>query len=64
MSAAEVIEQIKNLPPDEQAKVTAFVRERQIAAPSGVRYADDAAFQEAKDWAFKEHDELLRKLSQ
>jgi hypothetical protein len=62
MSAVEVIEQIKKLPADEQAKVTAYVQQQ--AAHSSTRYADDAAFQEAKDWAFKEHDELLRKLSQ
>lgn len=57
-----MIEQFKNLPADEQAKVTEFVQ-RQAAGPKTC-YADDATFQEAKAWAFKEHDELLRKLSQ
>jgi hypothetical protein len=63
MSAVEVIEEFKKLPADEQAKVTAFVQQQAAAHPNA-RYADDATFQEAKAWAFKEHDELLRKLSQ
>lgn len=63
MSAVEVIEEIKKLPANEQAKVTAFVQQH-TSAQSKTRYADDATFQEAKAWAFKEHDELLRKLSQ
>ena len=63
MSAVEVIEEYKKLPVDEQAKVTAFVQQQTSAQPK-TRYADDATFQEAKAWAFKEHDELLRKLSQ
>ena len=63
MSAVEVIEEFKKLPADEQAKVTAFVQQQAAAHPNA-RYADDATFQEAKTWAFKEHDELLRKLSQ
>ena len=62
MSAVEIIEEINKLPADERAKIAAFVGQ-QTAAPQ-VRYADDASFQEAKAWAFKEHDELLRKLSQ
>jgi hypothetical protein len=63
MSAVEVIEEFKKLPPDEQAKVTAFVQQQAAAQPKA-NYADSASFQEAKAWAFKEHDELLRKLSQ
>ena len=63
MSAVEVIEQFKQLPQDEQAKVATFVQQQTSAQPK-VRYADDATFQEAKAWAFNEHDELLRKLSQ
>lgn len=60
MSAIEVIEQIKKLSPDERAKVVAFIREQ----PQTVRYADDASFSAAKDWALKEHSDLLRKLAQ
>ena len=63
MSAVEVIEEIKKLPVEERAKVTAFVQQQTSALPK-TRFADDATFQEAKTWAFKEHDELLRKLSQ
>ena len=63
MSAVEVIEEFKKLSVDERAKVTAFVQQQTSAQPK-TRYADDATFQEAKAWAFKEHDDLLRKLSQ
>jgi len=63
MSAVEVIEEIKKLPVEERAKVAAFVQQ-QTSAPPQTRFADVATFQEAKAWAFQEHDELLRKLSQ
>ena len=63
MTAREVIEQIKTLPPPERAKVVDFVHDME-AKESPVRAADDQAFTEAAKWVFNEHAELMRKLSQ
>jgi hypothetical protein len=61
MSAAEVIEQIKALPPSEQKIVAEFVQEISNGQP--VRYMDERTFNAAVDKVFKEHHELLRKLA-
>ena len=58
MTALEVIDQIKALPPEERAKVIEFVH----AATTGE--AGDTAFANAAKWVFEEHRELMRKLSQ
>jgi len=62
MTAHEVINQIKALPPEERAKVIDFVE----AVKAGNSHAGsaDKDFAAAADWAFKEHTELMRKLSQ
>ena len=60
MSAAEIIEEIKALPPAEQARVIAFVNDLNGHA---VKYASDEAFQKAADEVFEKHRELLRKLA-
>jgi len=62
MNAHEVIDRIKALPPEEQAKVIDFIEE--VKAAHRVKYADDKSFAAAADWVFKEHAELMRKLSQ
>ena len=61
MEAREVINQIKSLPPEEQAKVVDFIEE--VKAMQRVRYADQMGFAEAAKWVFTEHAELMRKLS-
>ena len=64
MSAAEIIEQIKALPAEEQAKVAVFVRDLPAAngdARSGTM--DDAHFRKAADAVFSKHGELLKKLA-
>jgi hypothetical protein len=61
VSAAEVIEQIKALPPAEQKIVVQFVQE--ISNGHQVRYMDEQTFNAAVDKVFKEHSELLRKLA-
>jgi hypothetical protein len=64
MSVAEIIEQIKTLPAEEQAKVAEFLREcvsgQEAASP---RIMEDAAFNKAADATFSKHDELLKKLA-
>lgn len=62
MNAHEVIDRIKALPPEEQAKVIDFIEE--VKAAQRERYADDQSFAAAAEWVFKEHAELMRKLSQ
>ena len=63
MTAYEVIDQIKALPLPERAKVLDFVHELEAKEPK-VKYADAQAFGEAAKWAFGEHADLMRKLSQ
>lgn len=59
MSAAEVIEEIKKLSPEEREAVAAFVRdfERQIGGVS-------EEFKRAADQVFATNAELFRKLAQ
>jgi len=61
MNAVEIIEEIKRLPDEEQEKVIAFARQRQVGQ---IRYADDATFEAAADKVFKSHSDLLHKLAQ
>jgi hypothetical protein len=63
MTAREVIDYIKTLPPQERSKVVDFVHEM-TTQESPVKHADNAAFTEAAKWVFGEHTELMRKLSQ
>ena len=63
MSAAEIIEQIKRLPLEEQRQVKDFLTAK--AEPeTEVKYADDATFKKAADEVFTKYDNLLRKLAQ
>jgi hypothetical protein len=62
VSATEVIEQIRVLPPHEKAQVIDFIAELQKIQPA-VRYATDEQFKQAADEVFKKHSELLRSLA-
>ena len=61
MSAQEVIEQIKNLPPEEQVKVTEFVRAQQGSQVTSQKVNDD--FKRVADHVFTNNEELFRKLA-
>ena len=65
MSAAELIEQIKALPPAEVEMVRRFLLngEAESGAPAA-RYASDEEFDQAARRVFEKHDDLLRKLAQ
>lgn len=69
MSAAEVIEQIKKLPPEERRVVEEFVQCEAIilrdAMPtqSPVSPTDQATFERVSKWALEEHRELLSRLA-
>jgi len=66
MSALEIIEQIKVLPPEEKAKVVDYVRQLQVgpSAMTEVRLMDQAEFNAAKERMFSKHADLLKKLAQ
>ncbi|MEO6244249.1 MAG: hypothetical protein ABIQ12_02330 [Opitutaceae bacterium] len=63
MSAAEIIELIKKLPPKEQAEVREFVRGEELA-PDGIRRIDRDRAKEIGKEIFDRHPELFRKLAQ
>ena len=64
MSAAEVIEQIKALPPAEKAQVLDFVRTLQVDKSTGIKFASDEQAKEAGDRVVKQYEEVFRKLAQ
>lgn len=67
MSAAEIIELIKKLPPEERAEVVAFARKEVVtaaAAAKKIRYVSDEKFAEVAPQVFEKHDDLLRRLAQ
>ena len=68
MSAAEIIEQIKSLSPEERREVVEFVRSTENGAVTSsggtVRYADDSQFEAAVDRVFEKHAELFKKLAE
>lgn len=64
MSAAEIIEQIKALPAEEQAQVAKFVRDLETAlAEPKTNTMDGETFRKAADAVFAKHGELLKKLA-
>ncbi len=66
MSAAELIEKIKVLPPDEMEIVRQFVLNGAAAASDRppVRHMSDEQFEAATKRVFEVHGELLRKLAE
>jgi hypothetical protein len=64
MTAVQIIDQIRALPPEEQAKIREFVQRMEPADLPPIRYAEDKTVAEAAKWAFDEHADLMRKLSQ
>jgi hypothetical protein len=64
MSAAEVIEQIKCLPPDEKRAVKDFVQEMDTAEECGPKYVADKDLDETVEQVFRDYEDLFRKLAQ
>ena len=67
MSAAEIIEQIKALPPVQQAEVAAFLRGMDSSVmreDQGTGAGREEHFRKAADHVFTEYQELLHKLAQ
>ncbi len=64
MSAAEVIELIKKLPPEERAAVAAFVNEGTTVAEPQVKYLSKEEVEKIAPEIFTKHHELFRKLAQ
>ena len=65
MSALEIIEQIKALPPDEKAQVVDFIRKMDapLEKNSEAHYMDEDAFISAKKKVLEQHAELLNRLA-
>jgi len=57
VTATEIIEQIKQLPPQEKGRVAEFVR------AEAVRFAKDEEARRASEAVFAEHPELFRQLA-
>ena len=67
MSAAEIIELIKKLPPQEKAEVREFFQNETAESPPAerpIRYVSDEKFNEVAPKIFEKHHELLRRLAQ
>ena len=66
MSAAEIIEQIKQLPPDEKQAVREFCiaeADKERAVPT-LKYVDRKELERTSAEIFKKHERLFRKLAQ
>jgi hypothetical protein len=66
MSAVEVIEQIKGLPPEERVQVIEFVRQLETEAPPqppAVRYATPEQARAAGDQVVKQYKKVFEKLA-
>jgi hypothetical protein len=65
MSAAEIIELIEKLPPEEKAEVFAFLEKKKAdRTEPGVRHLPQADAERFAERIFKDHSELFRKLAQ
>jgi len=62
MTAYEVIDQIKALPPEERAKVVGFIQEMESVRSE--RTMDRNTFEQSAKQVFDRHAELMHKLSQ
>jgi len=65
MSALEIIELIKALPPAEKAQVVDFIRQMEALPERNpeAHYMDEDAFHGAKERVFASHAELLNRLA-
>ena len=67
MSAEEIIQQIKALPPAQQAEVAAFLRGMEgnvVREAPGTGAGRGDRFRKAADHVFAEYQDLLHKLAQ
>ncbi len=64
MSAAEVIEQMQKLPPEERQKVAAVVRDLEADARADAPRPVSEEFKRVTDKVFTTNAELFRKLAQ
>lgn len=62
MTAAEIIDQIMALPPEERAKIVKFIYEIESATPK--RTMGSKTFERSAKQVFDRHDELMKKLGE
>ena len=63
MNVLDVIEQIKKLPPEEQAQVIEYIEELKGQNTIDVRHLDDKTFKRTADKVFSKHAKLFEKLA-
>jgi hypothetical protein len=65
MSAAEIIEQIKALPHEEQRRVFDFMKEsQQGVGASSIRFATDEQARAAGDFVIGQYPEVFKRLAE
>jgi hypothetical protein len=65
MNAAEIIEQIKRLPPEEKKEVREFLNGESVdSGEPSVQYIPRADLERSAKEIFKKHETLFRKLAQ
>lgn len=64
MSAAEIIELIKKLPPEERAKLREYFSKESSPSAHQVRYISTAEGERIADGIFTKHSELFRRLAE
>ncbi len=65
MSAAEIVEMIEKLPPEQKAEVYALLEQRKPREMERkIRYVSDEKFAEVAPKIFDQHRELFRRLAE
>lgn len=64
MSAIEIIEQIKALPPQDRRAVLEFARNAEPSEQPAVCHPKDDAFVAAAERVFAKHEELFKRLAE
>lgn len=68
MTAADIIEMIKKLPPEERREVRAYFDQKEkapaVEPPRTIRYAAAEKFNEIAPGFFEKHHELFRRLAE
>jgi hypothetical protein len=64
MSAAEIIELIKELPPEERAKLREYFSKEPCPSAREIRYVPAAEAERIAEAVFTKHSELFRRLAE
>ncbi len=65
MSAAEIVEMIEKLPPEQRAEVYALLEQKKVhVTERKIRYIPDEKFANIAPKIFEQHHELFRRLAE